>query len=41
MIPDLSGLPYLIALAAVGVVLGGYELIRLAFWVAQHVSIVW
>jgi hypothetical protein len=40
MFPDLEGLPYIFALAALGALLAGFELVRIIVWVAHHVAIV-
>jgi hypothetical protein len=38
---DYKELPYIIALAILGVILGGYELGRFAWFVAHHIQIIW
>jgi hypothetical protein len=41
MFPDFHELPYLVAGTIVGLVLGAFELGRVLWWLAHHVSIVW
>ena len=37
---DLSGLPYVFALAGIGLLLGLYEIARILFWAFHHIQIV-